>query len=905
VDEEKCNACGTCSEYCPVPVRDDYNEGLSTTKSVHMDYPQGIPAVYYVDEPSCLYLTKRECRQCEQVCQAKAIKFKQQAEQVELNVGAIVLAPGFSPVSQEVLSRYGYGIFPNVMTSLEFERILSASGPFGGHLVRPIDQNEPRKIAWLQCIGSRDVSCGEGYCSSVCCMYAIKEASIAKEHSKEPLDAAIFFMDIRTHGKDFERYYNRAKDVVGVRFVKSRITKIQQIEETGNLLLWYTDEVGKRVEEEFDMIVLSVGMATSPEVVELGQKLGISLTEGHFCHTDSFSPVTTSREGIYVSGAFQGPKDIPQSVIEASSAAALACAPLTPARNTLTKTIEIPEEKKVFGKRPRVGVFVCHCGINISSVVDIAEVCEYAKTLPFVQFVTDSLYSCAQDALDSLKEEIAEHRLNRVVVAACSPRTHEPLFQETLINARLNKYLFEMANIRNQDSWVHKDDPAMATEKAKDLVRMAVSKAALLQPLEESESDMNQRALVVGGGISGMMAAKSFSSHGYRVCLVEKSAHLGGQATKLYKTWKGEDVQRKLTELIKSVESESKIDVHLETELKAVEGFVGSFKTTLVSRGKEEAVDHGITVIATGAEEFKPNEYLYAEDPRVLTHLELDQRFINHDPSLKEIETAAFIQCVGSREPERPYCSRVCCTHSIERALHLKELNPNMNVYILYRDIRTYGEREYLYRAAREAGVVFVRYSLDQKPQVSAGQHGLEIQVFDVTIQRAILLKAELLTLASAVIQNRDEKLAGLFKIPMNEDGFFMEAHAKLRPSEFASEGVFLCGLAHYPKPIDESVAQAQAASSRAMTLLAKESILVGGTVAYVNSSFCSGCGVCVEICPYSAPSFIEDSSSPHRAEVNAVLCKGCGLCVASCRSGALNMKGYEERQIMTMINEI
>ncbi len=870
-----------------------------------MDYPQGIPAAFYVDEQSCLFLAKRECKQCEQVCQAKAIDFKQQAKDVELDVGAIVLAPGFGLISQEVLSRYGYRIFPNVITSLEFERVLSPSGPFGGHLVRPSDQTEPRKIAWLQCIGSRDVSCGNGYCSSVCCMYAIKEASIAKEHSKEPLDTAIFFMDIRTHGKDFERYYNRAKDVMGVRFVKSRITKIQQVEETGNLLLWYTNAIGRKVEEEFDMIVLSVGMAISPEIIELAQKLGIRLTEGQFCQTDSFSPVATSREGIYVSGAFQGPKDIPQSVIEASSAAALAAAPLSSARNTLTKTTEIPEEKKVLGKRPRIGVFVCHCGINISSVVDIAEVCEYSKSLPFVQFVADSLYLCAHDALDRMKEEIAEHRLNRVVVAACSPRTHEPLFQETLLNARLNKYLFEMANIRNQDSWVHKDDPAMATEKAKDLVRMAVSKAALLQPLDEAEIGMNQGALLVGGGISGMMAAKSLSSQGYKVCLVEKNTALGGQAKKLYKTWKGEDVQRKLTELIKSVESDSNINVHLETEVKAVKGFVGSFKTTMVSDGKEEVIEHGITIIATGATEFKPNEYLYGKDPRVVTHLELDQRFINNDPSLKEIKTAVFIQCVGSREPERPYCSRVCCAHSIESALHLKDINPKMNVYILYRDIRTYGEREYLYREAREAGVVFVRHSLDKKPWVSASQHGLEIRVFDVTIQRSILLKAELLTLASAIIPHKDEKLSKLFKIPMNQDGFFMEVHAKLRPSEFATDGVFLCGLAHYPKPIDESVAQAQAASSKAMMFLAKESILVGGTVAYVNPSLCSGCGVCVEICPYLAPSFVQDNSFPQKAEVNPVLCKGCGLCVASCRSGALNLKGYEESQIMTMINEI
>lgn len=887
-------------------IRDEYNEGLSKTKSAHIDYPQGIPAVYYIDEKHCLYLTKGICRKCEKVCKANAIDFEQKPEDIELNVGAVILAPGFDKISPNVLSQYGYGRFPNVLTSVEFERILSASGPFQGHLVRPSDKKEPKSIAWLQCVGSRDVAnCGNGYCSSVCCMYAIKEAAIAKEHSEGPLDAAIFFMDIRTHGKDFERYYDNAREKHGVRFVRSRVNPVQPVEGGDDLQVSYVNERGELVKENFELVILSVGLQTSSEVIEQAGKLGITLTEGRFCETDSFNPVTTSREGIYVSGVFQGPKDIPQSVIEASSAAAAASASLSSARNTLTITREVPEEINVQRTRPRVGVIVCRCGINIASVVDVPGVAEYAASLPFVEYVSDSLYACSQDMQATLAKIIKENDLNRVVVAACSPKTHEPLFQETIADAGLNKYLFEMANIRNHDSWVHKEAPDKATEKAKDLVRMAVTKVALFEPLEEAELDINQKAMVVGGGVSGMSAAKSLSAQGYEVCLVEKTPSLGGQARKLFRTWKGEDIPQKLDDLIKTVESDDKIEVHVDTELKVVEGFVGNFKTTLNSGGREETVEHGVAIIATGATELEPQEYLYGEDPRVFTHQELDQRFIEGDPSLKDVRTAVFIQCVGSREPARPYCSRVCCTHSVESALQLKKLNPEMNIYILNRDIRTYGERETLYRDARLAGIRFMRYSLERKPRVKTGESSLEIELFDVVLQRPIIIKADLLGLASAIIPHRDEKLAQFFKVPMNEDGFFMEAHAKLRPSEFPTDGVFLCGLAHYPKPIDESVSQAQAASSRAMTLLAKKSTKVSGTVAYVNTSFCSSCGVCVEICPFSAPTFAEKGPSENRAEVNPVLCKGCGLCVASCRSGALNLKGFEEGQIMAMIDEI
>jgi len=903
---EKCIACGTCAEKCPKKVDDAFNENLIKRKAIYVQYAQAVPLKYAIDKDNCIFFEKGKCRACEKFCPTKAINFEEKEQKIHLNVGAIVLAPGFAPYDPTRYQTYKYAKYPNVVTSMEFERILSATGPYQGHLQRPSDHKAPKKIAWLQCIGSRDIHhCDHGYCSSVCCMYAIKEAVIAKEHAGKDLECTIFYMDMRTHGKDFERYYNAARETHGVRFIRSRVPTIEWVQESGDVLIPYVNEKGEVAEERFDMAVLSVGLEITPEAVGLAKKLNIDLTEGQFCKTETFEPVKTSREGIFVCGAFQGPKDIPQSVIEASSAAAEAGALLSSARNSLTKHREIPPERSAGDKRPRIGVFVCHCGINISGVVDVRAVRDYAASLPYVEYATDNLFTCSTDTQDIIAKVIQEKNLNRIVVAACTPKTHEPLFQETLVNAGLNKYLFEMTNIRNQDSWVHKDEPKKATEKAMDLVRMAVAKTALMTPLKEADVDINPRALVVGGGISGMVSARTLSRQGYKVSLVERASSLGGQALNLYRTWKGDDIQKSLSELVRSVKADVNIDVHLNTELASVEGFVGNFKTTLSKGGTLQVVEHGIAVLSTGAKELQPDEYLYGKDPRVMTHLELDRRFQNHDPSLKTIKNAVFIQCVGSREPYRPYCSRVCCTHSIESALQLKEINPDMNVYILYRDIRTYGEREYLYRKARMEGVLFVQFSKDQKPRVAAGEDGLKIEVVDQNLGENLVLKADLLSLASAILPYKDEKLAQLFKVPMNEDGFFVEAHAKLGPSEFATDGVFLCGMAHYPKPIDESVAQAQAAASRAVTLLARERVKVSGMIAYVNPLSCSSCGVCVEICPYSAPSFVAKGPFAGKAEVNPVLCKGCGLCVASCRSGALNLRGFEEGQIMAMINEM
>ncbi len=844
-----------------------------------------------------------ECMQCVAACQPGAVEHNQQPQTVDLQVGAIVLAPGFKPFDPSIYEAYHYAKYPNVITSMEFERILAASGPFQGHLIRLSDHKEPQKIAWLQCVGSRDLHhCDNSYCSAVCCMYAIKEALIAKEHSKKPLDTAIFFMDMRTPGKEFEKYYWRARDEHGVRFIRSRVHTVDQVPGTDDIAIRYLDEDGTLKMETFDLLVLSVGLEVAPGVIEMGRLLNIDLLEGKFAQTSPFTPISTSRPGIYVCGAFQGPKDIPQSVMEASAAAAGASELLAPVRHSLTrKKPEFPE-RDISQELPRIGVFVCHCGINIAGVVDVAAVRDYAKTLPFVEYVEDTLFTCSQDSQEIIKQRIKEHNLNRVVVASCTPRTHEPTFQETIKEAGLNKYLFEMANIRDQGSWVHMNEPEKATQRARDQVRMAVAKAGLLQPLYELELPVTKASLVIGGGAAGMEAALGLANQGFKVYLVEKKAFLGGHALKLNRAWTGEPIQPYLDEVIKKVQGHPLIELHLNSEVTEVQGFVGNFTSTLSSEGRQTQVEHGTAVIAIGGHSYKPAEYLYKENPRVKLSLELDQALREKDPLVMGAQTAVFIQCVGSREPERPYCSRVCCTHSVESALELKKINPDMEVFILYRDMRTYGFRENLYKEAREKGVIFIRFDLENKPKVEeTADKGLKVTVTDPILGLPLSIHSDVLTLASAIIVKDQETLAKMFKVPLTNDGFFLEAHMKLRPVDFATDGVFIAGLAHFPKPIEEAIAQAKAAAARSAVVLAQDSIRAGGAVASIDPALCSGCQACVGVCPFGAIMYKEPEDV---CEVNPALCKGCGTCAANCPSECITLLGFSHKQIYAMVDE-
>jgi heterodisulfide reductase subunit A len=900
VDLNKCIACGACTGKCPKKVDNEYNEGLDTRKAIYVRYAQAVPLKYGIDPTNCLKMTKGKCGNCEKQCPTGAVNYEDKEVVRDIKVGSVILSAGFKAFDPSVYIQYQYSQFTNVVTAMEFERILAASGPWMGHLVRPSDEREPKKIAWIQCVGSRDVhACDHAYCSSVCCMYAIKESVIAKEHSHHGLDAAIFYMDMRTFGKDFERYLENAK-ASGVRFIRSRIHSIGELEDK-SLTIEYATEDGQAREEVFDMVVLSQGLEIPDSTVELAKSLGIELKASRFLKTGSFAPVASSRPGIYACGALAGPKDIPLSVVEASAAACAAAGKLSSARGSLAQVKETPKAVDVRGETPRIGVFVCSCGINIAGVVDVKAVAEYAAKLPFVEFVENNLFTCSQDTQDKMAQVVKEHGLNRVVVAACTPRTHEPLFQETLVSAGLNKYLFDMANIRNQDSWVHSGEPEMATEKAKDLVRMAVAKASLLQPLQEVELTVNPGAMVIGGGIAGMNAALELARQGFACHLVERDNTLGGNARMIRTTALGEDVQGYIQDLATQVQGNPLITTHLNTSVQTVDGFVGNFKTTLAGPEGEEVLEHGAAIIAIGAGEYSPTEYLYGQHPAVKTHLELDAAIMAGEVDPKKIGTAVFIQCVGSREPARPYCSKVCCTHSVESALWLKEHNPDCQVVILYRDMRTFGERELLYKEAREKGVLFVRYDLEHKPQAMANGDKVSLTVRDHILGRDLLIEADLVGLATAIVSHKANDLAQMFKVPLDEDGWFLEAHQKLRPVDFATDGVFMCGLAHYPKPIEEAVAQAQAAVARAVTVLSSPELSLPGTVAFIEQRKCVGCGVCWTVCPYNAIS--QDDKG--LAVVNEALCKGCGTCVASCRSGAPNLRGFTTQDVMAQIEAI
>jgi len=904
VDMDKCIGCGVCAEKCPRKVDDEYNLGLAKRKAIYLKYSQTVPLKYAIDPVTCIYFKKGTCKACEKFCPSGAINLEDQEERFAIQVGAVVLATGFAPFNPGVFDTYGYGRYPGVVTSLEFERILSASGPFEGHVVRPKDKKEPEKIAWLQCVGSRDLKPGaHSYCSGVCCMYAIKQAVIAKEHAGADLDAAIFFMDMRTYGKDFDRYYQKAEHEAGVRFVRSRVHSLSPASpDSLDIRLEYVDDQGKLQEEIFDLVVLSIGLEASEQFRNLCQRLDVKLDGHGFTSTSSFAPVTASRPGVYVCGAAAGPKDIPYSVMEASAAAAAAAGELSPARFSLVSTKTYPPERDVSREEPRIGVFVCNCGINISGVVNVSEVAAHARSLPHVVYVEENLYTCSQDTQDKLTEVIREHGLNRVVVAACSPRTHEPLFQETMNNAGLNKYLFEMANIRNQDSWVHAQEPEIATRKAKDLVTMAVAKSALLNPLQEADLPITQTALVVGGGLAGMAAALNLAQQGYPVHLVEKTGVLGGNARQLLTTYRGEDVGAFLERLEARIFQEPRITVHRQASITGVDGFVGNFKTTIATGNGAAVIDHGVAVLATGAKEYKPTEYLYGQHPGVITQLEFDEMLRRRDPRLAQAQTMAFIQCVGSREDHRPYCSKVCCTHSVKGALELLEVDPGADIYVLYRDMRTYGDREDLYHQARNRGVIFNRYSRDKKPVVTAQGEKLRVEFRDHILARPLAVEVDLLILAAAIESHQDQSLAQMYRVPLDADGWFLEAHQKLRPVDFANDGVFLCGMAHYPKPLEESIAQAQAAAARAATVLSKGTVKAGGLVSRITPDFCCGCQICVNVCPYQAIAF-HDSLGV--AQVNEVLCKGCGACAAACPCEAPVLLGFNNRQLYAQIRSV
>ena len=908
VNENKCTGCTVCVEYCPVKYPDRFNQGISKNKAIHIYFAQAIPLVTYIDE-NCRYLKEKTCTVCEGVCKNGAIDFSQTPEKLEVKAGAIILAPGYAPVDPRKLREdYGYGRFANVVTSLDYERILCATGPFEGEIRRPSDKKHPHKIAWIQCVGSRQVIPGAGsYCSAVCCTYAQKQVILTKDHDPGAA-CTIFHNDIRAYGKDFERYFQRTENLPGVRFVRSYVSVVKEDPATKNITIRYTTPDEGVKEEEFEMVVLSVGLAPPEDFRDLAEKFGVELNAHGFCKTDPANPVQTSRPGIFVSGAFQGPLDIPESVFSASGAGSRCGELLSFRRGKLAKERVYPPERDVSKEEPRIGVFVCHCGANIGRVVDVPSTVEYALTLPSVVHAEENLFICSSEAARRITETIKEKGLNRVVVAACTPRTHEPLFRDTLREAGLNQYYFEMANIREHCSWVHAKEKEEATQKAKDIIRMAVARALHLEPLQEFELPVHKAALVVGGGVAGMTCALSIANQGHPVHLVEKEKELGGMARRLHYTLEGLDVQAYLQDLIKKVYQHPLIHVYTGAVITEAAGYVGNFVTRVKSEKGISEIKHGAAVIATGAEELRPAEYLYGEDDRVMTHLELEERIARKDETVANTDSLVMIQCVGCRNEERNYCSRVCCSHAVKNALKLKELNPAMDVYVLFRDMRTYGFKEDYYREAAGKEVRFIRYEPDDPPllepaQDEEGRPMLRVTVTDPVLGKKLEIDAGLVSLAAAVVPGADAKeIAGLFKLSLSPDGFFQEAHVKLRPVDFGAEGVYLCGTAHYPKHVSEAISQACGAAGRVLTLLSRDTVTVSGSVCAVKEGDCISCGACITVCMYGAIEF-HDTPQGRKAAVNPVLCKGDGLCNSVCPTGAISLKHYTREEIFSQID--
>jgi heterodisulfide reductase subunit A len=878
-------------EYCPVVYPDPFNQEISKNKAVHIYFAQAIPLITYIDE-SCLYLKEKKCDICETVCKNDAIDFNQTAEKIEVKVGAIILSPGLEPFDPKPGNEYGYGKMQNVVTSMDYERLMCATGPYEGEILRASDKKHPQKIAWIQCVGSRQVNPtgGNSYCSAVCCTYTQKQVILTKDHNPEA-ECTIFHNDIRSYGKDFERFYQRAEGLPGIRFIRSYVSIGEEIQESKNISIRYSTPDDGVQEEEFDLVVLSVGLNPPVDAEGLASKFGIELNPHGFCEVNPFNPMETTKPGIFISGAFQGPIDIPESVFSASGAGSQCGELLDYRRGKLATERSYPPEMDVSQEEPRIGVFVCHCGANIGRVVDVPSAVEYAKSLPNVVYAQEQLFSCASNCAQEITDMTKEIGLNRVIIAACSPRTLDPVFRDTVREAGLNQYYYDMANIREHCSWVHAKEKEEATEKAKDIIRMSVARTAHLEPLQEIDLPVNKAALVVGGGIAGMTCALSIAKQGHVVHLVEREKDLGGKARRIYHTLDGLDVQAYLRELVHQVYQHPLIHVYADAAVTEATGYVGNFVTQVKSERGVTKVEHGVTVIAIGADVYDPAEYLNGEDDRVMTQLELEEQIHKGNEKVVNADSLVMIQCVGCRNEDRDYCSRT-----------------EMDIYILYRDVRTYGFGEDYYREAADKDVRFIRYEPQDKPELKVGESEegrpvLKATAPDYVLGKKVEIDADIVVLAAAIIPSAGSKeVSQLFKVALNPDSFFQEAHVKLRPVEFATEGVYLCGMAHYPKLLRETIEQAYGAAGRALTLLSHDTVIASGSVCEVVEEACIGCGQCVSACTYFAIE-LRETRRGKKAVVNPVLCKGDGLCCSKCPTLAIQLKHFTDDEILAQID--
>ncbi|MBN2600024.1 MAG: CoB--CoM heterodisulfide reductase iron-sulfur subunit A family protein [Candidatus Thermoplasmatota archaeon] len=910
VDPDKCTGCGDCADVCPVDIVNPFDEKLSTRKAVYIEFPQAVPIVYTIDIENCV-----GCGSCDRVCEPDAISFLEKSEEIEAHAGSVIIATGFEVFEPtELRKEYGYGKYENVITAMQIERLLSSFGPTGGKVLRPSDGKKPKKIGWIQCVGSRSEQLGYPYCSRVCCMYATKEASIVKEANPE-IEITIYYMDIRAYGKDFQQYYDHAKKM-GINYIRGRPSSVYE-NKNKSLIIRYKDTLtGKIQEDTVDLLVLSTSIIPNKANKKLAQILGIEVDENDFFKEDSLlqNPLQSTKDGIYLAGCIQGPKDIPDSVSMASGAAARAVAPIKDRERHIGR--DFPPEKDISHEEPRIGVFVCHCGKNIAGFLDVEKVTEMVKKLPNVDYAEHVMFACSEDSCKKIRDLIKDKNLNRIIVAACSPRTHGGLFQDTLLEAGLNKYLFEMANIRNHCSWVHSDDWEKATQKAIDLVKTAVAKVRLLEPLTEEEFSIIPSVLVIGGGISGMKAALALADMGVKSYLIEKEKLLGGRLKHLH-TMFPSDIPAKdiIDPLIKKITTNKLITIMTEAELVNIDGFIGNYKGTIKQKNKKKTIDFGTIIVATGFREVDLHrQYHYKQHAFILSQTELEEK-IKTGTLKKTPKNVVIINCAGAMDEERPYCCRIGCGVSIKNAKLISEKYPGSKIYLLYRDMRVFGkeEEEYYANVIKNYRVTVIRYPGDKKPEVVLDKKNpkvgpMQVKVYDDILNEELTLPADLVVLTvNTEGELLTESLKNMLKIPADAAGFFLEAHAKIRPLDFATDGIYLCGAAHFPKNIIDSIAQAEGAASRAAIPIMQERMKAEGQVAEVNEDLCSGCKTCASLCAYSAIEIKPRQNDPKHfvAIVNKALCKGCGACAGACPSGAIEQKGFKSKQIQVMLEAL
>jgi len=917
VDVDRCINCRLCSVVCPVSLPSEFQMGMAFRKAAYKSAPRAVPDAYVVERgPYC-----DDCGKCVAVCPTDAINLDEQPRTEQIRVGAVILAVGYKMYDPTPLEEFGYGRYPNVVTPMQYERLASRSGPTEGMVARLSDGKTPKKIAWLQCIGSRDQE--HPYCSSICCMFATKEAMLAKQRiGDDEVECHIFVMDERAFNKEYTKYYQKAQETHGVHYTRCRISAIREDPATNDLILRYPDENGKLIEDRYEMVVLATGVEPPARSAELARMMGIELNQYGFCETDKFQPLQTSQPGVYVAGAFQSPKEIAETVFDAAGAAgevmriyhdALGGRPAPREYPFLGLTDEMPPEREVAGEPARTGVFVCGCGPIISQVLDIDAIAGYAAGIPDVVHTTTIPFACFPDGLAQIENEIIEHSLNRVVVAACSHRTHESLFQRTVRQAGLNPYLLEMTNIREHCAWVHDWEPERATRKAKELVRVAVLRVSKMESIRRTPIRPFQRALVLGGGVSGMTAALTIADAGHDVTLIELADALGGNLNHIYYLAEELNPQRLMRDLINRVRGHHRIDVLTRSELVNVGGSIGQFRSQIETRGLDGTVtateiEHGVAIVATGGREGTTLKYLHGRDERVITQLELEEWIAHRPEKVASLEHLVMIQCVESDEVDHFYCSRTCCTSTMKNAIRLKMLNPDCQVTVLYKDIITYGFREQYYTEARRRGVLFVRYTDEQPPNVAVVDGKLQVEVTDPSLNRLYTLRPGLISLSMPIVpSDKTMELAKLLKLPLSSEGFFLEADLKMRPMDFVNEGIFLCGMAHYPRFIEESIASAQAAAGRSLTILSQDPFYIGGVIAEVDGDKCVGCLTCVRTCPFQIPQLLYDRPGVGElgghAWIDPALCQGCGTCTAECPAAAIELLNYRDEQILADAN--